>query len=656
MSTTKTARVDQPAPTKPPFLTPGDITPEVLRTWEMGCRQYFKHKDIPVDEQVGKVAWGMQEPSVQEWYLNDQERMDELTFGEYMDEVRAYWLPSDWADTMRQKLLSSCQENKVFSDWAIEVQSLNALLRNTTSHLTELNLRYHLEAHMNADLRTEYRTENVADIAEFRPWTEKICLLDEKRLRNIANLEAAFRAERLKNMGEKKLTSSSRYNSKSGQTTTGKTSTFVRVPALTDEERSLLRENDGCFKCREPFAKHTTATCTNGFPDGATYKPVTAATIAAKKNRKNGRTVASVEVANTVAVVMPSAALGNGTDSDECVAPLTTPLLLWDCLIDGPKSSSCVKALIDDGSAAVLIDESLVEQLGLQRRRLHTPMPFNVALSGEQKDSFLLSNYVRIACISIDSRFTSRSVRAIVAPNLCTPLLLGGPFLHHNKIVIDHELRTCTVKDQDYELLNPQSPQPKFKKSVVPSPPKMSEYRHEVLRELKHILPEYKQLVDDSCEPVNGVDIVAAIRERITTLASVEQLKLRDAALKVEYEDRFPIDIPHNDSLPSDVLFRVRLKDANKLIQQRGYDCPRKYRDAWKTLLDQHVEAGRLRPSDSPHSSPAFIIPKANPMALPRWVNDFRQLNLNTVPDNHPLPRIDEILRDDLHQTGSVHG
>ncbi|KAG1863435.1 hypothetical protein C8R48DRAFT_773477 [Suillus tomentosus] len=241
MSTTKTARVDQPAPTKPPFLTPGDITPEVLHTWEMGCRQYFKHKDIPVDEQVGKVAWGMQEPSVQEWYLDDQERMDELTFGKYMDEVRAYWLPSDWADTTRQKLLSSCQGNKVFSDWAIEVQSLNALLHNTTSHLTELNLRYHLEAHMNADLCTEYRTENVADIAEFRPWTEKIRLLDEKRLCNIANLEAAFRAERLKNMGEKKLTSSSRYNSKSGQMTAGKTSTFVRVPALTDEERCSTR-------------------------------------------------------------------------------------------------------------------------------------------------------------------------------------------------------------------------------------------------------------------------------------------------------------------------------------------------------------------------------------------------------------------------------
>jgi hypothetical protein len=179
------------------------------------------------------------------------------------------------------------------------------------------------------------------------------------------NLEAAFHAERLRNVGEKKLTSSLWFNAKVGWTTSGKTGAFMRVPPLTKEERSLLRKNGGCFKCHEPFTKHTTAMCDNGFPDGATYKPITAATITAKKAKKAGKTIAVVEVAKMVAVVMPSAALGNGTDSDECIALLTTPLLLWDCLIDGPSSSERVQALIDDGSAAVLIDEALVAKLGL---------------------------------------------------------------------------------------------------------------------------------------------------------------------------------------------------------------------------------------------------------------------------------------------------
>jgi hypothetical protein len=74
--------------------------------------------------------------------------------------------------------------------------------------------------------------------------------------------------------------------------------------------------------------------------------------------------------------------------------------------------------------------------------------------------------------------------------------------------------------------------------------------------------------------------------------------------------------------------------------------CPRKYREAWRTLIEQHLEAGRIRPSCSAHASPAFIIPKADPTVLPRWVNDYRALNENTIADAHPLPRVDDILND----------
>lgn len=46
----------------------------------------------------------------------------------------------------------------------------------------------------------------------------------------------------------------------------------------------------------------------------------------------------------------------------------------------------------------------------------------------------------------------------------------------------------------------------------------------------------------------------------------------------------------------------------------------------------------------SQYASPAFIIPKTDPGVLPRWVNNYRELNSNTVPDNHLLPRVDDIL------------
>lgn len=47
-----------------------------------------------------------------------------------------------------------------------------------------------------------------------------------------------------------------------------------------------------------------------------------------------------------------------------------------------------------------------------------------------------------------------------------------------------------------------------------------------------------------------------------------------------------------------------------------------------------------------PCASPAFIVPKSNLNVLPHWVNDFCQLNENTITDSHPLPRINDKLDD----------
>lgn len=235
---------------------------------------------------------------------------------------------------------------------------------------------------------------------------------------------------------------------------------------------------------------------------------------------------------------------------------------------------------------------------------------------------------------------------AIIAPNLCTPLLLGGPFLQHNGIVIDHQLCTCVVKEANYDLLQQKRISTDAPHRMTPSGPQLFWMKRNVVSELKAILPKLKDIVDRECEEPRGIDVIGAIQTRIESLVRHEELSTLNCKYKELFADRFPHNIPHNDTMPSDVLFRVSLKDANKVVQLRSYDCPKKYRAAWKTLLDSHVDSGRLRHSDSKWSSPSFIIPKADPTVLPRWVNDFRKLNANTIVDNHPLPRIDEILKD----------
>jgi hypothetical protein len=58
------------------------------------------------------------------------------------------------------------------------------------------------------------------------------------------------------------------------------------------------------------------------------------------------------------------------------------------------------------------------------------------------------------------------------------------------------------------------------------------------------------------------------------------------------------------------------------------------------------LAAEHICPSNSNYVSPAFIVPKADLMVLPHWVNDYQKLNLNTVTNNHPLPLVDDILQD----------
>ncbi|KAJ3858241.1 hypothetical protein EV359DRAFT_11481, partial [Lentinula novae-zelandiae] len=107
------------------------------------------------------------------------------------------------------------------------------------------------------------------------------------------------------------------------------------LPPLTTNERRLLSENEGCFKCRSFFVKCRTSSNDHEFPlpVGNGYKELTASDVeSARKLRgptietnKKARTgpIATIAAAaensddDMVASIIPSAVLGNGTDSEE---------------------------------------------------------------------------------------------------------------------------------------------------------------------------------------------------------------------------------------------------------------------------------------------------------------------------------------------------
>lgn len=92
------------------------------------------------------------------------------------------------------------------------------------------------------------------------------------------------------------------------------------MPKLTDEEKKIFTDHDGCFKCRRPYAGHRTRGCTNGFPDK--YERVTTAVAEAIRDEQN-----RVSQRRTIAAVvpyyigddshLPSAVLGTGSEESD---------------------------------------------------------------------------------------------------------------------------------------------------------------------------------------------------------------------------------------------------------------------------------------------------------------------------------------------------
>ena len=241
------------------------------------------------------------------------------------------------------------------------------------------------------------------------------------------------------------------------------------LPKLTPTKRALIFDHQGCFKCRRLYVDHKGANCPNNFLPAHTYKPLTAEYVEAvrdSRNRPRPRAPAPIahigySRADTVLETLPSAVLGTGEEeSDDSIKyvrtsslpPFASGHLEWRCRIDGPSVPEpvVVTALIDNGSHSVLVDETLVARLGLRKKQLPSPQQVRLAMGEEE---VVFSEWVKLWLYSDDQRWTARVVRAVVAPKLAYPVILGGPFLKSNKLVIDHEFGRVTAKDDQYQLL-----------------------------------------------------------------------------------------------------------------------------------------------------------------------------------------------------------
>ncbi|KAF5366991.1 hypothetical protein D9758_003943 [Tetrapyrgos nigripes] len=152
--------------------------------------------------------------------------------------------------------------------------------------------------------------------------------------------------------------------------------------------------------------------------------------------------------------------------------------LLFRGLVDGPSVSSplTLELLLDTGSPFVLISAELVDQLGLQHRKLHKPQPVTSFDGSASSVSSTLTEYVRLPIEDSTGQWRSRPCNALIVPSLCSPLILGMPFLSRNELIVDCKNRTVVHKPSGFDIVNP----------VMCSPPPTCDTRSPKQRRLDH--------------------------------------------------------------------------------------------------------------------------------------------------------------------------
>ena len=90
-----------------------------------------------------------------------------------------------------------------------------------------------------------------------------------------------------------------------------------------------------------------------------------------------------------------------------------------------------------------------------------------------------------------------------------------------------------------------------------------------------------------------------------------------------------------------DLNLDIKLTDQTP-VQKNYLAVPRPLYPEVKAYIEDLLNRKFIRPSSSPYSSPVVCVRKKDQSL--RLCVDFRALNQKTVPDRHPIPRIQETL------------
>ncbi|SGY12319.1 BQ5605_C011g06465 [Microbotryum silenes-dioicae] len=608
----------------PSYLCRTDRTLSGLRLFWSRNNRYFKKEKIETDvDKIDMIGQLLLDPELKVWYSSDAASHVNKKYGVFQRDLTLRALPSDymWQHYRRLDNLRQTGDYREFSTAARDLQ-----LELGVSLVSDTQLVRMLLLHMDEELSQRLRLSEVIKGTGLSPdeldafivkanSTTSSAVFDyqtfDAEARRLWQVISATRAsvKATAQASARTVRSTPTLRTTASPSTLPPLSSKTRAPPMTDRERAFLRSNQGCFKCRKINAGHFKDTCTTWatlackVPAGWRQGPVSPEQVASLSDA-----VDEIDNKGEELHCLCDDEYDNGTDDERC-EPISLSVKLTT--EDGP----ALRALVDTGASASFIADREVEKLRLTRRKLQVPTSVSVAIQSHRV-SHPVTEFVCVPLRTLNGRWSTQHVVLKIAPLTSLKVVLGRPFLKRHDILVDCKRRRVLAPDP-----------------TLPG---------------KRIDLMHRGEKGEWSESAVQASIRACLAHLEEQQAEESQLRALEVAFRKEFSDRFPADIPPVSQYESKVRHRIALKPGMKTPRQPTYGTPMRWRAAWRRLLDEHLAAGRLCPSLSEYSSPAFIIPKkgmdTDPSIMPRWVNDYRILNAATVPDRTPLPLPDEIL------------
>ncbi|KAG6853651.1 hypothetical protein C0991_002619 [Blastosporella zonata] len=554
---------------------------------------------------------------------------------EYLATFAKRALPLRWQQHTQNSILTSKHANsgKSFADWVVDLENLNAALTNTKSPhaLSDMALQAQIEANMHPDLKAKYK-DTVIITTKFLDWISKVTKLDnalqEEKARTQCQIDASVAARaKCKNLLDRlSEPMHTTHHSISPPTTTNVT---VHLQKLTPTKKQILEDHEGCTRCRVLYCDHARNldVCpmkkNNTWPDPRTTKALTVEMAMAAKAAKS-RTIAGFAYTEEEVRNVDTSESNSYVVNPSFEPPFSRGHIEAELEATGPAISHfpiAIRAILDSGCPSTVISDELAICLGLRRY----PLPLKEDnLSSLSNQAVGCRKYAKMELTSRNGAWKSKKFKAKIHVGLPVPLLLGNSFLSPEQIVLDIHAHSATDKRTGYDLCGLMPPPLRSWASPREAPPSTQK------RATKpKTLPFEKAPVPDLDGQVSPPMLMALVRECMENTAFQEKLRRKDKDYKATFADCFPLRLPDTTAhVPDHIYHCIRLKDPHKVVHVCGYAAPKKYHNAWKKLLDEHIQSGQMHPSLSEYSSPAFCIPKnwdgvPDLSIPPRWVNNY---------------------------------